>query len=122
VADRPLDRGEALARLKVLSDAEHTAALAWEQALDDLRVAALANSHHVLPSDHPDYLTFDEMAEVMVPPRDLSRPYWWCKQLLDNRGGVRDRLRARLGRDPVPDYGYGLRVRRRRRDPVRTGG
>lgn len=101
---RPPERGEALARLKALSAEEHRAYEAWRNVLDDLRVAALANSKHLLPRSHPDYLTYAEMAEAMEPPRDLSRPYWWCKQLLEDRDGVRSRIRAKSGTDPVPVY------------------
>jgi hypothetical protein len=96
----PLSRDEALRRIKERSAAEHAAFLAWQQALDDLRVACYANSKHVLARSHPDYLRFADMAEAMDPPRDLTRPSWWCLQLVRDTDGIRARLAKR--RIPLP--------------------
>lgn len=112
----PLPRQDALTAIKTLSAAEHAAFLAWQAALDDLRVACLVNSKHVLAGSHPDHLTYAEMTQAMEPPRDLTRPGVWSRQLLTNSDGVADRLRAR-GIEPIP-AGAQAPAPRRRRQPV----
>lgn len=105
----PLPRDEAIARLERLAAEERKLRAEHERAELELKAATLANSYHLLPEGHPAYLSLAEIAEAIG--RHLSRPAWWNKQIVTDRGGIRARIREVLGQNPIPDYGplYPLR-------------
>ena len=102
MADEPLDRHEALQRLRALAVVESTTKAAHDQAEAALKAAVLANSYLMLDRHHPAYLALEEIATAIG--RHISRPAWWIKQLATDRDNIRAKMKRLLGRDPIPSY------------------